>query len=68
MTKIILVTIMNLVTTKAGAKHELLFNRTASETGLLNKSSHLAPALGVTKFIIDIDIIDIILVTLCCAT
>ncbi len=35
------------------------------EAGLLNKSSRLAPALGVTKFTIDIDII---LDTLCCAT
>ncbi len=36
-----------------------------SEAGLLNKSSCLAPALGVTKFII---VINMILVTLCCAT
>jgi hypothetical protein len=35
------------------------------EAGLLNKSSCLAPALGVTKFII---VGDMILVTLCCAT
>ncbi len=34
-------------------------------TGLLNKSLHLAPALGMTKFII---VIDKILATLCCAT
>jgi hypothetical protein len=56
---------VNLVTPKAGAKYELLFSKLASEAGLLNKSSCLAPALGVTKFIITTDII---LVTLCCAT
>ncbi len=55
---------MNLVTPKAGAKHELLFNKPASEAGLLNKSSCLARALGETKFI---DMRDMILVTLCCA-
>ncbi len=37
----------------------------ALEAGLLNKSSCLARALGVTKFII---IKDMILGTLCCAT
>jgi hypothetical protein len=52
---------MNLVTTKVGAKHELLFNEPASaklellfykpEAGLLNKCSCLARALGVIKFI-----------------
>ena len=67
---------MNLVTSKEGAKHELLFNELASGhtvvpiksdldvqqmAGSLNKSSHLAPALGVTKFIL---FIDMILVTL----
>jgi hypothetical protein len=35
------------------------------EEGLLNKSSRLAAALGVTKFI---TIIAMYLVTLCCAT
>jgi hypothetical protein len=55
---------MNLVTRKGGAKHELLFNQ-SSEAGLLNKSSHFAPALDVTKFI---RTRDMILVTLCCAT
>jgi hypothetical protein len=30
------VTIMNLVTPKVQAKHELLFNKLASELGLLN--------------------------------
>jgi hypothetical protein len=43
-----------------------MFNKPASEVGteasLLNKSSRLAPALGVTKFVI---VTDIILVTLC---
>ncbi len=39
----------NLVTPKASAKLELLFNKLASEAGLLNKSSHLAATLGVTK-------------------
>ncbi len=38
------------------------FNRVAS--GLLNKSSFLAPTLGATKFII---VTDMILATLCCA-
>ena len=36
-----------------------------SEAGSLNKSSCLAPALGVTKFTAARDVI---LVTLCCAT
>jgi hypothetical protein len=58
-------TIMNLETPKAGAKHELLFNEPSSEAGLLNKSSCSAAALGVTKFI---DVKDMILVTLYCAT
>ena len=65
MIKIISVTIKNLVTPKAGAKRELLYNKLASEVGLLNKSSCLAPTLGVNKFII---VTDVILVTLCCAT
>ncbi len=64
MTKIISVKVMNLVKPKAGAKHELLFDKPA-EASLLNKSSHLAPALDVMKFTIDIDMI---LVKLCCAT
>ncbi len=58
-------TIMNLVTPKVRAKYELLFNKLASEAGLLNKCSCLARALGVTKFII---VSDMILVTLCCPT
>jgi hypothetical protein len=57
--------IVSLVTPKAGAKHELSFNQSASEAGLLNKCSSLAPALGVTKFRI---MRDMILITLCCAT
>jgi hypothetical protein len=54
-TKIIFLTIINLVTPKAGARHELLFNKPAS--GLLNESSFLAPAFGVTKFILITDMI-----------
>jgi hypothetical protein len=42
-----------------------MFNKPASEAGLLNKSLRLAPALGVTKVTI---VTDMILVTLCCAT
>ncbi len=44
-----------------------MFNKPTSQAvaGLLNKSSCLAPALGVTKFMIAIDMI---LVTLYCAT
>jgi hypothetical protein len=56
---------MNLVTPKAAAKHRLLFNKLASEAGLLNKFSCLARALGVTKFT---NVKAMILVTLCCAT
>jgi hypothetical protein len=40
-------TIINLVKSKAGAKHELLFNELVSETGLLNKSSKLEQPLTV---------------------
>jgi hypothetical protein len=63
------VTFVNLVTPKAEAKHELLFNKVLilagkSEAGLLNKSSCLAPAIGVTKFII---IKDMSLFSLCSA-
>jgi hypothetical protein len=43
-------TVINLVTPKVGAKHELLFNKPVTEAGLLSKSSCLAAALGVTKF------------------
>jgi hypothetical protein len=64
-TKIISLIFINFVTPKARAKHEPLFNKSASEARLLNKSLCLAQALGVTKFLI---VIDIILVTLCCAT
>ncbi len=63
MTKIISLAIVNLVTPKAGAKHALLFNIPASETGLLNKKWRLAAALGVTKFTI---MIAMNLVTLVC--
>jgi hypothetical protein len=47
-TKIRSLTIMNLVTPKAGPKCEFLFNEQVS--GLLNKSLSLADALGVTQF------------------
>jgi hypothetical protein len=62
-TKIISLSNMNLVTPKAGAKYEILFYKPGS--CLLNKSSYLAPASGVTKFTIARVMI---LVTLCCAT
>ncbi len=48
---------MNLVTPKAVTKRELLFNKPASEASLLHKSSCLAQALGVPKFIIVKDMI-----------
>jgi hypothetical protein len=47
--------VMNLVTPKAAAKGKLSFNK--PEAGVLNKCSFLAPALGVTKFIIVTDMI-----------
>ncbi len=50
---------MNLVTPKAGAKQTRPQNLKPE-----NKSSCLAPALCVTKVIIDIDVV---LVALCCA-
>ncbi len=56
---------MNLVTPKGAAQLELFFIEPTSEAGLLNKSSRLAPALGVTKFMI---VTDMLLVRLCCAT
>ncbi len=62
MAKIISVTIKTLVTLKALAKHELLFNELASEVGLWRRRSHLAAALGVTNFI---TIIAMHSVTLC---
>jgi hypothetical protein len=40
--------IVNLVMPKVGVRHELLFNKPASEVALLIKSLCLAPALGVT--------------------
>jgi hypothetical protein len=48
--KFLATTVIKLRTPKAAAKHELLCNKPAHDTGLLNKSSCLAPALGVTKF------------------
>jgi hypothetical protein len=41
-----------------------MFNKPTYEANSLNKSSCLAPALGVTKFI---NVRDMIWVTLCCA-
>ncbi len=49
-TKIMSVTIINLVTPEAGAKHEFLLNELASEAGLLNKCLCLARPSSVTKF------------------
>jgi hypothetical protein len=63
MTIITTMTLMISLTPKAAAKHDLLFNK--PEAGLLNKSSSLDPALGVTKFII---VRDMVLVTHCCDT
>ncbi len=48
--------------------HQMSVNQMSvnqTEAGLLNQSSCLARALGITKFII---VKDMILVTLCCAT
>jgi hypothetical protein len=42
---------INLVTPKVCAKCELWFDEPATEASLLNKSSCLAAALGVTKFL-----------------
>jgi hypothetical protein len=55
-----------LVAPKAGAQHEheILFNKLALEVSLLNKSSGLAQAFGVTKFKM---VKGMILVTVCCA-
>ncbi len=50
MAKIISLACVNLVTPEAAAKHELLFNK--DRLSFLNKSSTLAAALGVTKFVI----------------
>jgi hypothetical protein len=47
-TQTISVTIMNWVTPKAGAKHNLLLNKLAS--GLLNKSTCLTVTLGAVNF------------------
>jgi hypothetical protein len=62
MTEFIAIVVVNLVTTMIAVKQDF-FNK--SEASLLNKSSHLDPALGV---IIIINVMDMILVTLCCAT
>jgi hypothetical protein len=60
-TKLIPLIVINLVTLKATAKHELLLNKqafqaylsakVATEAGLFNKSSSSSAALCVTKFI-----------------
>jgi hypothetical protein len=64
-TEFIAIIVMNLFTPKAAAKQQDLFNKPASEANLLNKSSCLAPALGVTNLT---NAEDMILVTLCCVT
>ncbi len=52
MTKIIFVTIVNLVTPKAGVKYKLLFNKLASEVGLLmNIKFNLSSTTKCTKII-----------------
>ncbi len=56
-------TTLNLVTPKAGAKHELLLNKPASEVGLLKNTHALLQLLGVTKFV---TITAVTLVTLMC--
>ncbi len=61
MTKFVAMIFVILNTHKAGAKHDILINTLASEANLLNKSSCLAPVVGVTKFII---VTAMILVTL----
>ncbi len=55
---------MNYVTPKAVTKHDVLYNELSSDVGLLNKSSCLAAALGVTTFV---TVLALNLVTLCCA-
>jgi hypothetical protein len=44
--------VVNWVKPKAAAKHELLFSESSKESSLLNKSSHCAAALALTKFTI----------------
>jgi hypothetical protein len=46
------ITVKNLAAPKAGADHELSFNKLASEAGLLNKKLNLTGALGVTRFLV----------------
>jgi hypothetical protein len=57
--------VISLVTLKEAAKLQLVFKKPASGAGLLNKSSHLAAALGVTKFITN-TVMNF--VTICCDT
>ncbi len=61
MTKFVAMIVMNFVTPNVGAKCELLFNKPASEAGLLNKSSCLTAALGATEFLTAIAMIQITL-------
>jgi hypothetical protein len=56
---------MNLDAPKGTAQLNLLFSKPTAEASLLNKSLHLAPALGVTKFMI---VTDMFMVRLYCAT
>ncbi len=63
-TKLIPLIVINLVTPKAAARHELLFNKqafhiyfsakVATKAGLFNKSLSSSVALGVTKFFVTI--------------
>ncbi len=43
--------VKNLAAPKAGAEHELSFNKQASDAGLLNKRLNLTGTLGVTRFL-----------------
>jgi hypothetical protein len=45
-------TVKNLAAPKAGAEHELSFNKLASDAGLLNKRLNLTGTLGVTRFLV----------------
>jgi hypothetical protein len=50
-TQIISLTIINLITPKVGAKHEILFNKPALEAGLLNIQDRLKRHNSVTKIV-----------------
>ncbi len=45
-------TIMNSAAPKAGAEHELSFNKLASDAGLLKKRLNLTGTLGVTRLLV----------------